>query len=342
MFFIKTPSHILVYRFSAIGDVAMVAAVLREYAQHYPHVKFTMVSQAFLKPLFEGFENVHFVAVETNGKHKGFPGLWRLFRELRALRPDVFADMHHVLRSMVVRTFFFFSGTPVCFLKKGRREKRRLTRRRHKQLQPLKSMFRRYEQVLQKALRAPSDSIIDSLPLIAPKKEAGTIKKIGIAPFAKHEGKCYPLGKMEEVVAHFAMQPDVEIYLFGGGKEEALALAEWEARYVSVTSMAGKKLSLAEELEFMKQLTVMVSMDSANMHFASFVEVPVISVWGATHPYVGFYGWRQNPENAVQIDLYCRPCSVFGNKPCYRGDYACMNTLNPGQIIQKISAFLKS
>jgi hypothetical protein len=53
--------------------------------------------------------------------------------------------------------------------------------------------------------------------------------------------------------------------------------------------------------------------------------VPVVSVWGATHPFAGFTGWKQKSENCVQIELPCRPCSVFGNKPCHRGDYACMN-----------------
>jgi ADP-heptose:LPS heptosyltransferase len=81
---------------------------------------------------------------------------------------------------------------------------------------------------------------------------------------------------------------------------------------------------------------LMISMDSANMHLASLFGVPVISVWGATHPYTGFYGWAQPTGNAVQIDLYCRPCSVFGNKPCYRGDHACMEQLPPELILEKL------
>ena len=79
-----------------------------------------------------------------------------------------------------------------------------------------------------------------------------------------------------------------------------------------------------------------VSLDSANMHLASLFGVPVVSVWGATHPFAGFFGWAQPTDNAVQIDLYCRPCSVFGNKPCYRGDHACMQQLPEEKIIEKV------
>ena len=316
----------------------MAAALLREYAARYPEMRFTMVSQAFLKPLFEGVENIRFVAVNTQEKHKGLCGLWRLFRELRAVRPDVFVDLHSVLRSLIIRTLFFVTGAPVYFLKKGRQAKRQLTRRRRKKIRPLKSMFRRYEQVLQKALHTQT-SLLDSLPPITIKNTATAVKKIGIAPFARYKGKSYPLEKMETVVAHFAVRNDLQLFLFGGGKEEARMLADWEMRYPSVTSVAGK-ISLEEELQFMQQLFLMLSMDSANMHFASLKSVPVISVWGATHPFAGFYGWRQQATNALQVELPCRPCSVFGNKNCYREDYACLQTLEPAQIINKIETLL--
>jgi len=316
----------------------MVAVLLREYAAHYSEVRFTMVSQAFLKPLFEGIENIRFVAVDTSGKHKGLRGLWRLFCELRANPPDAFADLHSVLRSVIMRTLFFITGVPVYFLKKGRIAKRQLTRRRCKKFRPLKNMFQRYEQVLQKALHVQA-SLLDSLPPIAIKNAATPVKKIGIAPFARHKGKLYPLEKMEIVVAHLAARKDLQLFLFGGGEKETHVLADWEMRYSSITSMAGK-ISLAEEIRFMRQLTLMLSMDSANMHFASLEGIPVISVWGATHPHTGFYGWRQQAANALQVELSCRPCSVFGNKACYKGDYACLQTLEPAQIINKIESLL--
>ena len=72
------------------------------------------------------------------------------------------------------------------------------------------------------------------------------------------------------------------------------------------------------------------------MHLASLYGVPVVSVWGGTHPWLGFYGWGQDPANAVQVELECRPSSVFGNKPCPRGDLACMNLISPLVIYEKI------
>ena len=99
--------------------------------------------------------------------------------------------------------------------------------------------------------------------------------------------------------------------------------------------MAGK-YSLDQELALNSRLDLLICMDSANMHFASLVGTRVLSVWGATHPYAGFYGYHQDPEDCIQLDLPCRPCSVFGQKPCLRKDWACMKQLNPDLIINKV------
>jgi len=81
-------------------------------------------------------------------------------------------------------------------------------------------------------------------------------------------------------------------------------------------------------------------MDSANMHMAALTKTKVISIWGATHPYAGFAGFGQNQDDHfIQIpetELSCRPCSVFGNKPCFRDDFACMNNITPESIVHKI------
>jgi ADP-heptose:LPS heptosyltransferase len=75
------------------------------------------------------------------------------------------------------------------------------------------------------------------------------------------------------------------------------------------------------------------------MHIASLVNTPVISIWGATSPLAGFLGWRQKEENCVQLPLDCRPCSIFGNKPCRLGNYECMK-IEPQMVVEKIKNIL--
>lgn len=123
-------------------------------------------------------------------------------------------------------------------------------------------------------------------PVTGPK---GSQKWIGIAPFAKHTGKIYPLELQEQVVAHFAADPAVKVFLFGGGKKEQEVFDTWIAKYPSIVSMIGK-LNMCTELNLMSHLDVMLSMDSANMHLASLVNIPVVSIWGAYSSICRVYG----------------------------------------------------
>jgi len=130
-----------------------------------------------------------------------------------------------------------------------------------------------------------------------------------------------------------------KLFLFGASGQEAAQLASWEQEFPATKNMAGQ-LELNKELQVISNLDLMITMDSANMHLASLVNTPVISIWGATHPFAGFLGWGQSFENVVQADLSCRPCSVFGNKTCFRGDYACLQEIQPEQIVQRVRAYL--
>lgn len=339
----KSDRHIVIFRFSALGDVAIAAPLVKAYALANPSVKFTMVSRPMLEPLFKGVDNLLFYPAQLNGAHKGIKGLVKLWQELNKQRVTHVADLHSVLRTYILRILFFFSSVPVAFLNKGRSQKKKLTRKANKELVQLPSMMERYEQVFRKLGFEFLDFANKSVNLkregfVAKKKFSEDELKIGIAPFAKHKGKEWPIEKMERMVELLSQKQGVSILLFGGGPKESSLLKGWEYKYIGVTSVAGE-FSFERELEFIAKLDLMICMDSANMHFASAMGVPVISIWGATHPYLGFNGWGQNLEQAIMSPAECRPCSVFGNKECFRGDYICLTSLEPALVADKILNF---
>lgn len=340
--------RLLALRFSAFGDVAMTVPVLTSLAKQYPEIDITMLSRPFMEPLFaETPPNIHFRGVDVSG-YKGVGGLLRLFDELKKEGDyDAIADLHDVLRSKMLRTLFLFSGAKVAHIDKGRKDKKALVSLRHKRMKQLPSSFTRYEEVFRKLgypMKTRFHSIFgkgkgDRSLFQAMTGTPDGKHWIGIAPFAAHKGKKLPETTVAGLVQALSAHNDWRIFLFGGGKTEKELLARWAANYPNVQSLAGK-LRLNEELALISHLEVMVSMDSANMHLASLTGTPVVSVWGATHPFAGFMGWGQRMDNAVQIDLSCRPCSIFGNKPCLRKDYACLTRITPQQIIEKIETIL--
>lgn len=340
-------AKLLAVRFSALGDVAMTVPVLYSFAKAYPQHQLVVVSRPSMSPLFSyAPSNVTFKGADLKHTYKGVGGILRLYSELRKERFDVFIDLHDVLRTKILRLLFLMGGVRAAHIDKGRSEKRRLVSANEDGKFPLKTSFLRYRDVFRHlGYSFPFDfksifescGTLPSLPEGLGEKEEGW-KWIGIAPFAAHKGKIYPLLFQHKVIDLLSSSIDkVRIFLFGGGRQEKEILSAWEKDFPCVTSVVGR-MKMDEELALMARLDVMFTMDSGNMHLASLVGTPVVSVWGATHPYAGFMGWNQRMENVIQLNLPCRPCSVYGNKPCRWGDYRCLNGIRPEMIAERIKS----
>ena len=285
-----------------MGDVAMVAPVLVALRRNYPNLRITVLTPKFLQPFFREVGNIEFFAPDLKGRHKGVAGLLRLGRDLG--RFDMVADLHDVLRSKGLCRLMKLRGTRIERIDKGRAEKKMLTAPENKQRVQLKTTVERYREVFVRLgfdlpeIPLPSRIRYPMSEAVARLAGAHDGTWIGVSPFAQHEGKIYPLDKMREVMLRLAR--------------------------------------LGQEMELISNLDLMVSMDSSGLHMSSLVGLPVVSVWGATHPFAGFYGFGQDPALAVQVDMPCRPCSVYGNKPCLFGDYRCMRQITPGMIVSRV------
>lgn len=343
--------HILVIRFSAMGDVAMVVPVVYSLARQYPQVRITVLSRTFARPLFENLApNVGFMAADLKGEYHGLKGLNALYRRLAAKQFTAIADLHNVLRSEYLRLRFRLGHYHVEHINKHRKGRRRITSKKHKQLTQQPTSFENYAEVFRKlgypvdiqfhSIFSPEGGMLHLLPPPINLK-AGDEQWIGIAPFAAHQGKVYPPERMEQVIRQLIdHNPHARLFLFGRGEQEDKWFRQWCERYWLCTNVGEYAKSLEQELILMSHLDVMVSMDSGNMHLASLTGTPVVSIWGATHPYAGFLGWGQSEDNIIQAELDCRPCSIFGQKKCRRGDFACMNSITPDTIVRKVEQIL--
>ena len=333
--------HVLLIRFSAIGDVAMTVPVIQSVADAYPDVRFTVLSGIRFAPFFEHLPgNVSFMGVDLKKDYHGFGAMFRLFRRLRKMHFDAVADLHGVLRTTALSIFFRLSFRKVCRIDKDRRSRKRLTRQNNKDLTPRLTSFDRYRIVLEKlgfrfqvrfhSIFGEGKGDLSRISYIG-KKDCPWI---GIAPFAAHKGKIYPLYLMEEVVAQLDSAGVCRQFVFAYGREVA-QVQEWAEKYRSV-ELIDTRLGMEGELILMSHMEVMLAMDSSNMHLASLTGTPVVSVWGATHPIAGFMGWGQKPEDCIQLDLPCRPCSIYGKKECLHGDYRCLTGIDPDKVFAKV------
>ncbi|TAI48205.1 ADP-heptose--LPS heptosyltransferase RfaF [Flagellimonas allohymeniacidonis] len=327
----------------------MLAPVILGLVAKYPSLRLTVLTKRQFAPIFEGIPNVEVHTADVKKRHKGLMGLWRLYKELEKLKVTGVADLHNVLRSQVLKKYFLLSGIPFQQIDKGRKEKRALTKGKEDAFKPLKPTHQRYADVFS-VLDFPIDlrevQLLKRQPLsdkLLNLVQQDSKKWVGIAPFAAHEGKMFSLSSMEKVISTLNDTNKYKIILFGGGEQEIIHLDRLAQEKTNIVNVAGK-LSLSEELILISNLDVMVSMDSGNAHLAANYGIPVITLWGVTHPYAGFYPFDQPMENALLSDreqFPLIPTSVYGNK-VPKGYEKVMESISVEEVIAKINALLVS
>ena len=325
----KQPGHVLVYRLSALGDVAMTIPAIYSCARTWPDTTFHVVTTVFCAQLFIGApDNVVMHPVEKP------VSTWRLLKQLNGLRIDAVADLHNVLRSWVVDAFFQLKGKKVRMLSKMRSERKGILT--HKQ-QTSRPFTLRYFDVFE-ALGLPCEprfsSLFCQLPPLPLDMVKGTERWVGIAPYARYNNKVYPLELMRQAIQDIVSHPDVRVFLFGSRGQEAAEMKTWETLSPVVHSVAGR-FTLQEELSLMAHLDTMVSMDSANMHLASLVGTRVVSIWGSTAPACGFLGYGQEEGNALCAHVDCQPCTIGGSRLCRQGSLDCLRSILPESIADR-------
>ena len=340
----NTDMRLLVIRTSAMGDVALTTPVLRAAAEQYPDVEIVLLTRPLFKPFFYSISGLTLFVIDIKNRHKGFPGLFRLFTDIsRTGKFDAVVDLHDVLRSKVLRILFRLRGTPAYVIDKGRGEKRAVIRGRIKT--NLKHSVERYRDTFARAgffLTLTDGPWIVPFPgaLLKASSLTGSSDelKIGVAPYAKHKLKIWPEEYMLRLLEMISENHRAKFFLFGG-QDESEKLLSFQSRVPG--SFNTGLLTLDEELALMSQLDLMIAMDSSNMHMAVLSGVKVISVWGGTDPVTGFGAWMQPDENSVKIsaeELTCRPCTIYGKGECRRGDFACMIWLTPKMVFKKIES----
>ena len=330
----KHRKHILIIRLSSMGDVAMVSPVLRELLENNKNYKISLLTNFQFFPFFRAFNDVNLIPFDNKKQHKGLFGMFRLFKEIKKLDLDYVVDLHEVLRTNFLKAVL---KVPFYQIDKGRDEKQNLVS--GKIVAPLKSTHQRYRDVFEKIgisikpSKKTQTHIVDISDLkLIPKNNK---LLIGIAPFAAHKGKEYPIVQMEEVIKE--INKNFNVILFGGGKKEELILDDLAVKYTNVINIANK-FSLDQEMDVISNLSIMLSMDSANGHIAALMGIKVLTIWGVTHPFAGFSPYGQSEQNNIlvnRLQFPKTPTSIYGDK-FPSGYEKAISSISSKEIISKL------
>ena len=335
----------LILRLSSMGDVLLTLPVIRGILDHNPGMQLLFVTNRNFIPYFDGIPGLTLIAYDPGNGHKGITGIVRLFKEIRRYHFEAVIDLHGVLRTWVLDSIFLLSGHKVFTINKHRKLRRRILTERQTGISVPRTVDRYFMAFEKAGLRGGISENPFHFEHINSQSDpvTGQSLRIGIAPLSRHTTKNWGLVNVQTLISLLQDRYLTEIHLFGG-RDERVALGGITG--AGVFNHAGIA-SPSEEIGLISTMNAFVSMDSANMHLASIIGVPVVSVWGATDPKLGFGPLYQPDDFAIFADpdqVTCRPCSVYGEKPCMRKDspMICMHSISPDQVMNKLIKILSA
>lgn len=335
---------IAVLRLSSLGDVALLYPVMKYLCVHHPRLTVCLVSAPMHACLFDDCPNVQFI-----GFDKKRDTLWGLFRLLRKRKLSAIIDLHNVLRTQILKLLFLPFGMPFVTMSKPRKQRRQLLRQGAHRSKPIVQVSHRYAATFHRAgidtaTFAPDPTRSKTQAPLALLERLGCLKEglwIAVAPFSKHVSKTYPIENLIRFVSScLARHPEVSIFFVGSAPERHELEQHPQLQDPRILRLP-RNLSFEDELACISHTNVVVSMDSANMHLASMYGIPVVSIWGATHPAAGFYGFGQDPDLAVQSPDTSRPCTIFGKNPCGKNGCPHFTGITPHRILEHVSRLLQ-
>lgn len=337
-------NHLLVLRFSALGDVSMTATVVRLALEQNPDLHITWVTRPLLAEKIPPHPRLVFWTTDFRGAQQTPWGVLSWIRQhMRAAtaegRPvEAVADLHRNLRTRVVCAGLGWRGLRVERLVKDRIQRRQLRLKGALQADGITPVTTRMAEVFQRlglALHWTEQTAQTVLPTkVTP--AAGCAPKLYFAPTARHKTKQWPLNYAQELLVAW-MERGGEAVLAGSALErpelERWIKPEWSERCTVTAGMNNE-----EEAAVRRTCHVAVTLDSANLHLAVQSGLPVVSIWGGTHPKAGFVGLGHPNVHVLQAPdaaFPCRPCSIFGKSTCTLGDVPCLHAVEVKTVLER-------
>lgn len=328
---------VLVIRFSSIGDIVLTTPVVRclkkvggtDVEVHY-------VTKKMYRDLIEG--NPH-----VDRLHLLDGSLYQVIKRLRSERFDFVIDLHHNIRSAMVKTAL---QRPSGSFRKLNFEKWLLTRCKVHRLPPTHIVDRYFDAAAFAGVENDGGGLEFFFPgemVPLPADIPAPFYSKGFIAFViggKHATKRLPNEKIVAVCkrlhAHIVLLGDVN---------DASNAQEISAACGDRVYNACGRYGIHQSAALVRESRLVISHDTGLMHIAAAFQKHVISVWGNTVPEFGMYPYMpEHPGRSVIVEvkgLPCRPCTKIGYTKCPKGHFDCMQKIDVDRIAGEAERLLE-
>jgi heptosyltransferase-2 len=338
--------NILVVQNSFLGDTVLTLPLLAEIKRRFPSSKSSLLCTPLGQELLSGHPAVDEILVDDKRKKdRGWAGLWRQAKLLQSKGFTLALCPHKSFRSGLLlflaripyRVGFAQSKSFFLFHKRVHRNARRHdVERTLSILEGLGIRMEECERVLELPVSAHAQDEV-----------AARLRSLGVNTSSMlvglHPGSVWPTKRWSSegfarLIGLLKEKYPCEILLFGG-PEDVEVVGRVQALCGSRTVSLVGKIALHELPAALGLWSILITNDCGPLHIAVARGVPVVAIFCATTPALGFYPYSSKAV-VVEKALACRPCSPHGGRRCPLGTEDCIRLVGPSQVLQAVAQAL--
>ena len=335
---------VLIIRFSSLGDVVLATSVVESILSSDSSPEIFLLTKEEYASLFQNDPRLKVLSFQSNiGNIKQIAQLWRTAKVLRQTKFDLVLDLQRNPRSLLLR---LLSGSQkVVAYPKGHLQRRSFVKKKNFE-KPYTHAVDRYNMALKEAgipisTRLPKLLLSQEEERLARDflRERGVSlshRSVGIHFGAKHPTKRWGDEKFAELTRMLAKEVDLNVLIIPSKEDLSQEkLFRQGGRNIFWTGA----LSLRELKAVISRCEVLICNDSGVMHVAVGLGVPVVAVFGPTHPCLGFYPLGED-DILLSSYEYCSPCSLHGEEKCFRDKKYCMENIPVDKVFDATVSIL--
>lgn len=329
-------------RFSSIGDIVLATSPLATLRRTFPSARIDFITLTRYSPLLEGHRDLdRLLALSAQA---GFSALEDLGRHLRRSGYDLVVDLHNSLRSRIIGRHL--RGTKKLVLKKPRWKRFLLFQFHRNRFPPYFSQRRLLHEPLAEYLGPDYQPPLTRLYLTSLERQQARDRLDGagvgddylvVIPAAAWGQKSWLPARYREVLQEVGGAGGLDLVVLGGAGDEICARIIPPG--VNGVDLHGQT-DLRESLGIISRARLVLGSDTGFLHAAEALGVPALMLLGPTSMETGAGTYRSRSATLAVPDLWCRPCSQNGSRPCYRSEPFCLTGLTVDEVTSQISSLL--
>ncbi|UCC43266.1 MAG: HAD-IIIA family hydrolase [Candidatus Zixiibacteriota bacterium] len=328
-------TKLLVIRLGSLGDVILTSATVLNLKLNWPDSELVYLTRENFAEVVRHFDGVD--RIETVPDNPGPKEYIRRLYGLDNMNFDIVVDLHGNGRSWLARKMIT-AGRSVVYPKR-RWERRRLVRNK-----TIPAAWPHTIDMYNDCLRQLDGRSFCTRPLMKSTQTGDRRSRpsdseplVIVAPGAAHPNKKWFTERFEGVAARLHNELGAMICWVIGSDGSGSTDAPASVPESAVKIMQDR--TIPELADLISEADLTIANDSGLAHLSSAVGTPVLSIFGPTHPALGFAP-RGIRDAVIEVDEYCRPCSLHGRKPCFREERFCFSRINADQVIEAAAGIL--